>query len=488
MTSDVAQARRPKPLGVRGLIGRAHEFFDARIWAPRPGELGRRRAFFYRAARIGYATFQGVFEKRLTFRAAALTYYSALSVVPFLAFLFSIVKGFGGYQKLMEGTLRPYLRVTFGSSPSLLEGMEKVLGFVERTDVASLGTFGGIVLAYSALSLMSTIETALNEIWGAKSARPLLRRVTDYTTLLVVTPLLALAAVTVATAAQSSSLVTFLRQSLDLGGVIDFLLGLTSLVLVSAAIFAVFVIMPNAHVRLGSALLGGVVGGLLWQGALVLHVKFQVGVAGYNALYSGFAAIPIFLFWMYLSWMLVLLAAELAANHQQEPSLRQAVRARHVDQEVRETLALAIAVDLARRHIAGDPPRSQVALAEAFAAPQPTVEQVLDALVGGGVLVRAVSGKELGYVPARDIDGLHTSDVLKAVRSDPDARELKAALDASLGAGMRDVLRAADKASCQPDLSLRALALRAGDVTVTPAQERRDDPAGFDPKQPEVAT
>jgi DNA-binding IscR family transcriptional regulator len=184
----------------------------------------------------------------------------------------------------------------------------------------------------------------------------------------------------------------------------------------------------------------------------------------------------------------VLLAAELAANHQQEPSLRQAARARHVDQEVRETLALAIAADLTRRYLAGDPPRSQLALADAFGAPQPTVEQVLDALVRGGVLVRAVAGKELGYVPARDVDALHVSDVLKAVRSDPDARELKAALDDSLGAGLRDVLRAADKAFCQQDLSLRALALRAGEVAAARDEGPRSDAATFDAKQPEVAT
>jgi membrane protein len=488
MAAGVAGVRQPRIGRARGLIAGVRDFFDARIWAHRPGELPRGRALLYRTARVAYTTFRGFFEKKLTFRAAALTYYSALSVVPFLAFVFSVVKGFGGYQRLMEGTLRPYLRVTFGSNPSLLQGMEKVLGFVERTDVASLGTFGGIVLAYSSLSLLSTIETALNEIWGAKSSRPLLRRVTDYTTLLVVTPLLALAAVTVATAAQSSHLVRFLRETLELGTVIDFALGLTSLVLVSAALFAVFVIMPNVHVRLRSALLGGVVGGLLWQGALVLHVKFQVGVAGYNALYSGFAAIPIFLFWMYISWMLVLLAAELAANHQQEPSLRQAARARHVDQEVRETLALAIAVDLARNYLAGGPPRTQLALADAFAAPQPTVEQVLDGLVRGGVLVRAVTGKELGYVPARDLDAIHVSDVLKAVRSDPEAGELKAALDESLGPGLRDVLRAADKDFCQQDLSLRALALRAGAITAPRDEQPHSDAAGFDAKQPEVAT
>ena len=86
-------------------------------------------------------------------------------------------------------------------------------------------------------------------------------------------------------------------------------------------------------------------------------MKFQVGVASYNALYSGFGAVPIFLVWLYVSWMIVLVGAQLAASHQYEQHLRQAVRARHVDQELRETLAIAVSRRVARRFLEGCPPR-----------------------------------------------------------------------------------------------------------------------------------
>jgi membrane protein len=431
---------------------------------------------------------QGFREKRLNFQAAALTYYSVLSIVPFLAFAFSVLKGFGGYQRLMDQSLRPYLKQTFGGNASLLNALEQMLNFVERTDVSSLGMIGVLFLVYTSINLLSTIETALNEIWGAKSSRPLLRQVTDYTTLMVVTPLLAAAAITFGTAAQSSGIITFLRTTLGLGGLIDFALGLTSLVLGCIALIAVYIIMPNVRVRVTSAIFGGVIGGILWQLGLLLQVKVQVGVANYNALYSGFGAIPIFLVWLYLSWMIVLVGAQLAASHQYEQHLRQAVRARHVDQELRETLAIAVATDVARRFLQGCPPHTQAALAEALEVPPPAVEEVVNALVRASVIVRAVCGHEIGYMPARDLDDLRVADVREAVRIDPAARELKDVLERRLDPALRDFVQVTQLAARKGpnDLTLRELAERS--VTEPPVEEPAERPQTevIDGKQPDV--
>jgi membrane protein len=209
-------------------------------------------------------------------------------------------------------------------------------------------------------------------------------------------------------------------------------------------------------------------------------VKFQMGVASYNALYSGFGAIPIFLVWLYLSWMIVLIGAQLAASHQYEQHLKQAVRARHVDQELRETLAIAIAADVTRRFLQGCQPRTQTALAEALEVPPPSVEEVVNALVKASILVRAVCGHEIGYMPARDVDDLRVADVREAVRRDPAADELKAVLDRHLDPAVRDLMQITQLASRKGpnDLTLRELAertvrrgARAG-IRVTAAQTR----------------
>jgi membrane protein len=484
------QTYRMGAVSAKSALERFQQFFGSRIWSASLNEVRRSRALLYRASRIVYATVQGFREKDLTFRAAALTYYSVLSIVPFLAFAFSVLKGFGGYQKLLDGTVRPYLRDTFAGNPTLLAGMEQMLVFVERTSTVGLNTVSVILLVYTSISMLSTIETALNDIWGAKSARPVLRQVTDYTTLLVVTPLLMAAAVTFGTAARSSGVVTFLRETMLVGTVIEFMLSLTSLVFGCVAMIALYIIMPNVKTRLSSALFGGIIGGLLWQGALLVHVKFQMGVANYNALYSGFGAVPIFLVWVYVSWTIVLLGAQLAASHQYEQTMRQAIRAKHVDQELRETLSIAIAAEVTKRFMEGCPPRTQASLAESLEVPPPTVEDVLNQLVKAGVLIRAVCGHDLGYLPARDVDTLRVSDVRAAVRRIPEAAELKSALDRRVSEGLRQLLHAAESAEREgpANLTLRELALTALEVN-TPREmpeSHSKEVEILDAKQPEV--
>jgi membrane protein len=290
--------------------------------------------------------------------------------------------------------------------------------------------------------MLSTVETALNGIWEAKSARPLLRKVTDYTTMMVIGPLLAFAAVTVSAAAQNSNFVAFLHRSL-FGGLVDFMLGLTSIVLVCVSLVALYLILPNVRVRFSSALFGGVLGGLLWQALLLLHVKFQIGVAKYNALYAGFAALPIFLVWLYLSWTIVLIGAQLAASHQYEQRMKQAVRARHIDQELKESLAVIVGAAVSRRFLEARPPPTSVELAQAFGVPQPAVEQVLGSLVRANVLVRVAAAGEPAYDPARDLDAVRMVDLEEAVRHDPsaEAETVRSSLERAIGPELRALLR-----------------------------------------------
>ena len=468
-------------------------FFSARIWVSPKGEVRRSHGLIFRLARILYATVQGGREQRLDFRAAALTYFTVLSIVPFLAFAFSVLKGFGGYQRLMDDNLRPFLRDTFGANAELLSALEQVLMFVEKTNVSSLGAVGILLLAYTSISLLSNVETSLNDIWGAKTARPFLRQVTDYTTLLVVTPLMILAAIAFGTMAQSSGVLFFLRDRMALGVLIDFMLKLTSVVLGCIAMTGLFVLLPNVKTKMSSALFGGIIGGVLWQALLIAHVKFQVGVANYNALYSGFGAVPIFLVWIYMSWRIVLLGAQLAASHQHEQNIRQTKRARHVDQELRETLAVAITSVAAARFLNTVPPPTSSDLATGLQAPVPTVDELLDTLAKRGILVRVVAGSEIGYVPGRDVDAIHMADIKDAVRVDPEAKELKEGVHQQLGADLMALLGRLDRASHtgSDNITLRELSALTTDCAATNSCEgaaRPEAPAVGDGKPPTVAS
>ncbi len=467
----------------RHLADRLRRFFTERIWTVRAADLRRGQAFLYRLCRIAYSTIRGFSATRLTVRAAALTYYSVLSIVPFLAFAFAVLKGFGVYASFIAGSVHPYLRDTFGANPALLGSLERILQFVDHTDVSTLGVLGLFVLVYTSVSLISSVEDALNEIWGALTKRSFLRQVTDYVTLLVTTPLLVVASATALTAAQSSRVVLFLRNALALGAVIDFLLHFTSFAVVGVAFFAIYTILPNVRVRPLSAALGAAVASVLWQGALILYVRFQVGVSSYNALYSVLSAVPIFLVWTYVSWVVVLVGAQVAASHQNDRVARQRFRARRADQALRETLAVIVAAHVARDFLSGGPWRSQLALSELLEVPPLTLEEILEALVRAGLLARIASGREVGYVPARDLDAIRVADVRDALRREAEAEAIRTAVERHIGPELQRVVRAADEESRSSprNVTLRELAgmLGRGDAVAAAAApvERPPDQA-----------
>jgi membrane protein len=476
-------------------IDHLRAFFSARIWDARPAELPRAKAALFRVSRLGYSTVRGFLDNQLTVRAAALTYYSILSVVPFLAFAFAVLKGFGAYRTFIDEIVRPYLADTFGANPALHQATERILEFVERTDVSRLGALGLVVLVYTSVSLVSSIEVALNDVFGAKTTRPFLRQITDYVTLLVTTPILVFAAATMSTAAQSSSVIVFLREQLRLGPAIDFALGFTPVAVVCLALFAMYTILPNVRVRPLSALLGAAVAALGWQGGLVLHVQLQMGVAKYNALYSVLSALPIFLVWSYVSWLIVLVGAEIAASHQNEQIVRQRLRGKRADQALKETLAVAAAAQIARDFLAGGPRRSAAELAALLEVPPPVVEEILEALVRAGLLVRAAVAQHVGYVPGRDLDDIRASDLRDALRREPQAEEVRAVVERRLGPELQRLIHAHEdeRRSSPLNATLRELAAVAPETRpVAPPGERDGHPAlaegaeVLDAKQPET--
>jgi len=448
-----------QPAG-RSLAGRLRAFFAVHVWRVAASEVGGVRGLGYAAARLLDSVARGFVANRITLRSAALTYGTVLSGVPFLAFAFAVLKGLGAYAAFIDQTVRPSLRATFGGNPALLSATEAILQFVDRTNMSTLGVVGLVTLVYTSVTLLGSVESALNDVWGARSARPFLRQVTDYVTLLVTTPILIVVATTFAAAAESSSMVVFLRETLQLGAVIDAALRFTSTVVVGAALFALYTILPNVHVRPASAFLGAGASALLWQGLLMLHVHFQVGVASYNALYSVLGAVPIFLVWTYFSWIIVLTGAQVAASHQNDLAPGQRILARRTDQALREALAVLLAAHVARDFLAGRSAPGGPALAGRLRIPRAIAAEVLEALVSARLLARAVSGREPGYLPGRDPGTIHLTALRDALRRDPSADAARAEISARIPAPLRAVLEAgeAEAQASRANLTLRELA------------------------------
>ncbi|TLN23569.1 YihY/virulence factor BrkB family protein, partial [bacterium] len=238
-------------------------------------------------------------------RASSLTYTTTLSLVPFLILFFSIIKALGAQR-----TLEPLFLDYFATNNRPLA--EKIIGFVDNTNVGALGVFGFLALCLTATSLLVSVEKAFNSFWGAASGRSFLRRVTDYTAIMVACPLLLIFSTSVVTTEKVRELFNagVARHALWL------FFAFAPFFAKSLAFGAAYLIMPNRRVKFTSALLGGVVAGIMWHIAEWVYISLQMKVGRYDAIYGALAQLPLFLVWVYLGWCVVLYGAELACVYE----------------------------------------------------------------------------------------------------------------------------------------------------------------------------
>jgi membrane protein len=414
------------------LVERGWRFFAHTVWEDRCVRARGFAGLTYRCARIGYLTARGFVEDQVLFRAMALTYISVLSLVPLLAFSFSVAKGFGFYHELIEKTVNPFLDRTFGpleeQGPlvatagahemrvAIAQVLELVGNVIAETKVTGLGALGLAILAWTVIKLLSTIERSFNDIWGVQRSRSLLRKVSDYLAMVIVTPIFLFTATGLTTAAQNSGVVEFLRGALHLGPFLDLVLEGMPLIALWIGFSFLYMAMPNARTRIVSAMLGALVGGTLWQILLVVHLRSQVEIARYSAIYAGFAAIPIFLIWVDLAWVAVLLGAEVCFAHQSEPAWARLFRSGPADHAFQEVLGLRSMARIGERFLAGGEAWTAERLADELGAPQRLLEKVLDRLVAHGLLRATLEGKAEGFVPARDLETMTVKTVLDALK------------------------------------------------------------------------
>jgi membrane protein len=393
-------------------------FFSRDIWERRLDELPPRRAAAYRAARIAQRTFRGlVLDDALHVRAAALTYFTVLSLVPFLAFVFAVLKGFGAYDVLIAGTIRPYVLGLLSGNRALGQAFDRILSFVEQTGVASLGFVGLLTLLYAATRLLRNIESALNALWEVRTSRSPLEQLRDYISIIAITPLCLMAAAAFATAGQAVRVLRAAGETLGLGFLVDQALAvLGPLLALFFGLLLLYRVMPCTHVRIRSAALGAALAAIAWYLVLIAHVRFQIGVARFNALYSSFAAVPIFLAWLHVSWLVILLGAQVAATHQNGRSLAQRTRLARADQALRESICIAAMLRISASFSAGQHPPSARSQSAELDIHEPLLTELLEQLVQAGLLVKVEGESTPAYVLARPAEQIRLKDVLDALR------------------------------------------------------------------------
>jgi len=402
-------------------------YFYRALWEVEEAKLSPPRRAALSVARLIFVTVDSFFREQLQMRAAALAFFSLLSIVPAAAFVFSLAKWLGAYDLLISETVRPLIDESFphADAPGAADGvaalrstLEELIGLVANTDVFGLGVLGLFVLLITIQRVLRVAEESFDAIWGFEGRRNFMRRLPAYVIVVVFTPLALTFASTITAARHGQPAMRMLEAWLQqpwLAGVLAFAI---PPVLVWLALLPVYLLLPGARVRRRSAMIGALVGGFGWYGLQILHVSFQIGVARQNALYSGFGAFPIFLLWLHLSWVCVLLGAQVASANQNAPTLRQLARANLSDHTSVQAVALR-----AMTLLPGDKKGEKLRiLARQVGVAVEPLRAVLELLAKRGLLTRRGGPYNPQYAAATDFDSVRVATVLEAVgRSSADS-------------------------------------------------------------------
>ncbi|HOJ52249.1 MAG TPA: YihY/virulence factor BrkB family protein [Syntrophales bacterium] len=390
-----------KKLGLK-LKGIWH-FLLEDIWRIRRTTLPSRKASLLSLVRVLVLSVRGFNEDKCQLRASALTFYSLVSIVPILAMAFGIAQGFG-LEKLLEAQLR-----------EMLAGYEEILAHVltfshsllKNTKGGLIAGAGLIVLFWAVIKVLGQIEYAFNDIWGVKKPRSFGRKCADYLSVMLICPVIIVLSggVTVFLSAQLSLVMNKFAVLGGLRGSVLFFLRLLPYAMMWGLFTFLYFFLPNTRVRMASALLGGVVAGTIFQVVQWAYITFQIGVARYNAIYGSFAALPMFLAWMQISWLILLYGAELAFAHQNEETYEFEPDAARASHRLRVLLSLRLMHHLVHKFIRGEKAPTAREISQELEIPIRFVNDLLYDLTRShlAVMVNERDGDgEPGYQPALD--------------------------------------------------------------------------------------
>ena len=390
-------------------------FLSQGVWSMRLKDLSGSRYFLIRQLRIYLLAIKGFYEDKCQLRASALTFYSLLSVVPVLAMFFGIAKGFG-MDQLLEKELTKSLSGQEEVLSWLIEFANKMLDNTKGTLIAGLGF---VILFWAVIKVLSNIEEAFNDVWQIKKSRTWARKFSDYTSVMIFGPILLIG---------SSALTVFIKSKVS--GIIDgnsilelvgpfifFLINLIPYVLVWVLFTVIYVFMPNTRVKFKSGMLAGVVAGTIYQILQVVYIEFQGNVTSYNAIYGSFAALPLFLIWLQLSWLVVLFGAEISFAEQNVESYEFEAESTQISYSFRRLLSLIVIHRIVQNFTQDKRPYRSKDISQELELPIRLTREIIFNLVNCGLISELTTerDKELAYAPAFDISEMSLNRVINAL-------------------------------------------------------------------------
>ncbi|MDE7160968.1 MAG: YihY/virulence factor BrkB family protein [Muribaculaceae bacterium] len=395
---------KTKISGTARLTARFHKLYQyvtGGVWSDPRHTVGVR---MLKTANLAVSSFM---DRGLQIKSMSLTYRTVLALVPAFALLFAIGRGFG-FQNLLEQNLYTYF-------PSQSKVIGVTLSFVDSyLKEASQGVFVGIglvVLLWTLISLLSSIEDAFNSIWDIRRDRSLYQKVTDYVAICLMIPILLVC---------SSGISIFMSTALDnqlhlkfLTPLINVILELLPLILVWLSFSLSFCLIPNTKVEFKYAAIAGGICAIAFQILQLLFVNGQIYVSKYNAIYGSFSFLPLLLVWLQLSWLILLSGCVLTYSLQNVFTYNFLGDISTVSDDYRRRLSILVMAILVERQIAGRPPLTASLLSSEYDIPIRIVNRLVAKLHAAGLVYYVVlEDEKTGVVPAVECETLNVATVL----------------------------------------------------------------------------
>ncbi len=361
--------------------------------------------------RYPYAIVRDLLTGELNLRAMGLVYTTLLSLVPLFAFAFAVLKGLGVHRDL-EPLLFEFLRPIGDRAADLTA---QIMGFVEKIRGGVLGSLGLAFLVYTVITTVQKLESAFNFAWHVERPRSVMRRISEYLSLMVIGPVFLVIAFGLFGAVAHHETMRWLTSHEPLGTIIRGMGYAGPYLFVTGVFTFLYAFIPNTRVRFLPALAGGLTTGLLWAMSGALFTRIVAASTNMVAIYAGFAIFLAALIWIYLSWLILLIGAQLSFYVQNPRYLRAGQAPVRLTSRLRERIALTVMLLIGRNFVSGARPWRLRGLAEQLEIPGSALESVVEGLEHAG-LVTTTDEEEV--LPARDIESIGMHDILTAVRDE----------------------------------------------------------------------
>ncbi len=387
---------------------------DAWMWERENSLDSAPHKTLWHTTRVLFAVIRDAFAGNITLHAMGLVYKTLLSIVPFLALSFSVLKGLGVHNSL-EPTLQAWSAPLGDKGAELIDS---VVQFVDKFEIRYLGFIGLLLLIYTVISLVQKVEESFNEIWRVSQLRSLGQRFSNYLSVIIIGPVLVFSALGATATIIGSDFISSVIAIEPFGWLYSLTSKTVPYLMIIGLFTFVYVFIPNTKVKLRYAFLGGIVGGILWQTTGVAFAKIFAASASsgsYAAIYSGFAVGFISLWWLYISWLILLIGASISfyAQHSNQITRSRIYLPSAVDDEL-TGLAMVHRVAEHFNNHGGGLPITDVE-AELFMNGQ-AIERIRNKLIKNNILV--YSGEEGDrLIPSKPLDKILMSDVMDALRA-----------------------------------------------------------------------